>query len=74
MGEGGSDIDAAWRRVLDSILGNEASWVADIGLKAGLFAAIGEAGPAGIREADLARRLGYAERYVGAWCRAAYAF
>jgi SAM-dependent methyltransferase len=55
------------------MLGYQATWVIDIGLKAGLFAAIAEAGP--IAEQALGARLGgLDERYLQVWCRAAYAF
>ena len=62
-----------WQRLLDNILGYEATWLTDIGLKTGLFAAIADAG-AGIDEQTLAAQLGYDRRYVALWCRSAYAF
>jgi SAM-dependent methyltransferase len=62
-----------WQRLLDNILGYEATWITDIGLKTGLFAAIADAG-AGVNEETLAARLGYDRRYVALWCRSAYAF
>ena len=68
------DKHAAWRKLVDYILGYQATWVADIGLKAGLFAGISKAGTPGIKEGELARDLSYEPRYVAIWCRAAYAF
>lgn len=63
-----------WQKLFDYVLGNQAAWIADIGLKAGLFRAIAEAGEEGITEEALARRLDYKLRYVQVWCRGAYAF
>ena len=63
-----------WQTLYGYILGNQASWVADVGLKAGLFAAIAGAGPDGIGEGDLAGALAFDARYVRVWCRAAYAY
>jgi hypothetical protein len=63
---------AQWQKVFGYILGNQAAWIADIGLKAGLFRAI--AGEEGITEEALAQRLDYKLRYVQVWCRGAYAF
>jgi ubiquinone/menaquinone biosynthesis C-methylase UbiE len=65
---------AQWQKLYDALLGNQLSWVVDVGLKADLFRAIADAGEAGISEEDLAERLGYALRYVQVWCRAAFAF
>ncbi len=66
--------ESAWRKLVDYILGYQATWITDIGLKAGLFNAISEAGPPGTTEDALAETLGYSPRYTGIWCRAAYAF
>lgn len=67
-----------WEKLFGYLLGNQAAWVADVGLKAGLFAAIADAladnGEPGMHEDILAERLGYVPRYVQVWCRAAYAF
>jgi predicted O-methyltransferase YrrM len=63
-----------WQRLFGFLLGNQASWVIDVGLKTGIFQAIADAGDAGIAEDDLARRLDFQPRYVAVWCRAAYAF
>lgn len=63
-----------WRRLIDYILGYQATWIADIGLKVGLFRAIADASPGGVGEEELAKQLGLAQRYVQVWCRAAYAF
>jgi hypothetical protein len=61
-----------WQKLFGYILGNQAAWIADIGLKAGLFRAIADAGEGGITEEALARRLDYKLRYVQVWCRGAY--
>lgn len=63
-----------WRRLFDYLLGNQAAWIIDVGLKAGLFRAVADVGPGGIDEATLGKGLGYHTRYVRVWCRAAYAF
>jgi ubiquinone/menaquinone biosynthesis C-methylase UbiE len=63
-----------WQKLLSYVMGNQASWIANIGLKAGLFQAIAEAGPEGVDEETLAQRLDYKLRYVQVWCRGAYAF
>ena len=41
-----------WQALFDHVLGNQATWIADIGLRAGLFRAIADAGFAGVRAAD----------------------
>ena len=65
---------AQWQKVFGYILGDQAAWIADIGLKAGLFRAIAEAGEEGITEEALAQRLDYKLRYVQVRCRGAHAF
>lgn len=65
---------AQWQKLFGYLLGNQATWVIDVGLKAGLFRAIADAGPDGIGEDALAAQLGYQPRYVRVWCRAAFAF
>ncbi len=74
MASGSSAKDAQWQKLFDYLLGYQASWIADIGLKAGLFRAVADAGADGVGEAALAERLGFSPRYVQVWCRAAYAF
>ena len=69
-----STKQAQWQKLFGYIMGNQAAWIADIGLKAGLFRAIADAGDAGITEEALAQRLDYKVRYVQVWCRGAYAF
>jgi ubiquinone/menaquinone biosynthesis C-methylase UbiE len=56
------------------LLGSYAAQIIDIGLRAGLFRAIDQAGPKGIPDATLAQQLGFAPIYVEWWCKAAYAF
>ena len=41
-----------WQKLFTYLLGNQAAWIIDIGLKAGLFRAIAEAGTAGGVSAD----------------------
>ena len=43
-----------WQKLFAYLLGNQAAWIADIGLKAGLFRAIADAGEEGITEEALA--------------------
>jgi hypothetical protein len=45
-----------WQKLFGYVLGNQAAWIADIGLKAGLFRAIAEAGNGGTTEEALAQR------------------
>ena len=68
------DKQAAWRKLVDYILGYQATWVADIGLKSGLFAGISQCGESGIKDDELADILALHPHYVSVWCRAAYAF
>ena len=65
---------AQFQKIYGYILGNQAAWAADVGLKAGLFRAIADAGPDGVAEDALAGALAYDGPYVRVWCRAAYAF
>jgi FkbM family methyltransferase len=65
---------AQWQTVYGYILGNQAAWIATIGVTTGLFQAIFDAGEAGIREESLAEQQGYHLRPIQVWCRAAYAF
>lgn len=65
--------DAQYERLLGYIVGNQASWFVDIGLKAGLFRAIADM-DAAVGEDDLAAAVGFEPRHVGVWCRGAYAF
>ena len=50
-----STKEAQWQKLFGYILGNQAAWIADIGLKAGLFKAIADAGEEGITEEALAQ-------------------
>jgi SAM-dependent methyltransferase len=61
-----------WQKLFSYMLGYQATWVVDVGLKAGLFDAIDQAEP--VTEQALASELGFDQRYVQVWCRAAYAF
>lgn len=63
-----------WRTLFDHVLGNQATWIADIGLRSGLFRAIADAGETGATEEALSEELGFHLRYVRVWCRGAYAF
>ena len=45
-----------WQKLFGYMLGYQATWVIDVGLKAGLFAAIAEGGP--ISEEALSIKLG----------------
>jgi len=61
-----------WQMLFSYMLGYQATWVIDVGLKTGLFQAVAEAEP--VDEGALAERLGFNRTYLGVWCRAAYAF
>ena len=65
---------AQWLNLNLNIIGGQATMIADIGLETGLFRAIDQAGSSGIDEFSLAKKLGFAPRYVQVWCQAAYAF
>jgi SAM-dependent methyltransferase len=65
---------AQFQKLMGYVAGNQAAWIANIGVISGMFRAIAEAGVSGITEEALAHRLDYAPRYVQVWCRAAYAF
>src|SRR5687767_15283605 len=69
-----SPKQAQWQKLFGYILGNQAAWIADIGLKAGLFRAVADAGEEDITEEALAQKLAYKLRYVQVWSRGAYAF
>ena len=66
-------LQSQWAKLAGFIVGYQATWIADIGLKTGLFRAIADAGD-GISDTDVAGRLGLDEQYVQLWCRSAYAF
>jgi predicted O-methyltransferase YrrM len=66
--------DEQYQALLRYVLGNQATWFIAIGLKAGLFRAISEAGDAGLTDDALASQLDYFPRYVQVWCLGAYAF
>jgi SAM-dependent methyltransferase len=66
------DKQAQRQKLLDYLVGFQATWIAHIGRRAGLFAALA-AVPEGLPVAALAERLGVAPRYLAVWCRAAYA-
>jgi len=66
------DKQAQRQKLLDYLVGFQATWIAHIGRRAGLFAALAEAG-SGVQVAELAARLGVSPRYLAVWCRAAYA-
>jgi len=66
--------DAQFQKLVGYVVGNQAAWFIDIGLKTGLFRAVADAGESGIRENALSEQLGYTLRYVQVWCRGAYAF
>lgn len=73
MSDMASTTQDQWNKLVTNILGFQATWIIDIGLKSGLFAAVAEAGD-GIDEDTLASTLDFDVRYVRLWCRSAYAF
>jgi SAM-dependent methyltransferase len=60
-----------WERVLGYILGNQAAWIVDIGLRTGLIRTIADAD--GTTSEALAEALGFDPHLTGIWARAAYA-
>jgi SAM-dependent methyltransferase len=71
-----SEIDkkTAYQSLFNAVLGSEAVWIVDIGLKAGLFVAVDAAGEGGVTAEALAKTLEFDEHYTEVWLRAAYAF
>jgi hypothetical protein len=67
-----ADKQALRQKLVDYLVGFQATWIAHTGRRTGLFAAIAEA-EGGVHAADLAARLGLSPRYLSVWCRAAYA-
>jgi ubiquinone/menaquinone biosynthesis C-methylase UbiE len=61
-------------KVRDYILGNQATWIAVIGLETGLFRAISDQAKKGVSEDALSKETGFDLQAVRAWCRSAYAF
>jgi ubiquinone/menaquinone biosynthesis C-methylase UbiE len=66
------DRASQWQKMFDYLLGYQAVWVVDVGLKSGLLAAIAEREP--VSEAALREAMGFDPRYLSVWCRAAYAY
>ena len=64
----------AYGKLFQAVLGSEQVWIVDIGLKAGLLAAIDAAGAGGVGADELAAELGFDRHYTAVWLRAAYAF
>jgi len=67
-------VQAQAEKVLGYILGNQATWMAAIGLKTELFRAISAGPEQGITEEGLSADTGFHLSAVRAWCRSAYAF
>ena len=67
-----SDLQATFDRAFGHVLGHQAVSVGSIGIRAGLFAGIGD--PGSVSAAELAAGLGFDEHLVRVWCRAAFAF
>lgn len=63
--------DEQYARLFDHILGHQATEIAAIGLRSGLFAAIGER--PGSTDLELASATGLDTRYVSVWARSAFA-
>lgn len=63
----------AFDRLYGFLLGFQALWVTDIGLRAGLFRSIADAAEPPSSD-ELADRLELDRRLTGVWCRAAYAY
>lgn len=66
--------EAQFQKLVTYVLGNQAAWFIDIGLKTGLLRAVADAGESGISDDALSEAMGYTVRYVQVWCRGAYAF
>ena len=48
--------DAQYLKLLGYVVGNQAAWFVDIGLKTGLFRAVADAGKSGIHENALSEQ------------------
>jgi ubiquinone/menaquinone biosynthesis C-methylase UbiE len=60
-------------RIFGFMMGYQALWILDVGLKSGVIAALAEA-PEGVGEEALAAQLGQDPDYLRTWLRAAYAY
>ena len=61
-------------KVRDYILGNQATWIAVIGLETGLFKTISARSKKGVSADALSKDMGFDLGAVRAWCRSAYAY
>jgi SAM-dependent methyltransferase len=66
-------LDDRFDDLVTSLGGFYRSWVIQLGLELGLFAALRRSGPAGLSGAELAAATGTSPDPIAAWCRAAYA-
>jgi SAM-dependent methyltransferase len=66
-------LDDRFDDLVTSLGGFYRSWVIQLGLELGLFAALRRSGPAGLSPAELAAATSTAPDPIAAWCRAAYA-
>jgi len=71
---GSRSLQIQAEKVRGYILGNQAAWIAAIGLKTGLFRAVSARSEKGVSEDALSKDTGFDLRAVRAWCRSAYAF
>jgi 2-polyprenyl-3-methyl-5-hydroxy-6-metoxy-1,4-benzoquinol methylase len=72
--QGSRSLQVQAKKVRGYILGNQAAWIAAIGLKTGLFRAVCARSKKGVSEDALSKDTGFDLRAVRAWCRSAYAF
>jgi ubiquinone/menaquinone biosynthesis C-methylase UbiE len=72
--QGSRSLQGQAEKVHGYILGNQAAWIAAIGLKTGLFRAVSARSEKGVSEEALSKDTGFDLRAVRAWCRSAYAF
>lgn len=66
-------LDDRFDDLVTSLGGFYRSWVIQLGLELGLFAALRAAGPGGLTTDELAAATGTAPDPIATWCRAAYA-
>jgi SAM-dependent methyltransferase len=67
-----TELDDRFDDFAISLGGFYRAWVIGLGVELGLFAALRDAGPAGLTPAELAAATGTAAQPIATWCRAAY--
>jgi SAM-dependent methyltransferase len=72
--QGSRSLQIQAEKVRDYILGNQATWIAVIGLETGLFKTLSDRSKKGVSADALSKDMGFDLGAVRAWCRSAYAY